>query len=68
MKEGRKYICHMRGLGRIKVLILRRQTLIGPTGYERCDPRVEVYCWSYGDGWLLLARLSKLNDTNIIKT
>ena len=56
------------GLGHIKVLILHRQTLIGPTGYERCDLCVEVYCWSYGDGWLLPARLNKLNDINIIQT
>ena len=55
-------------LGCIKVLIMHRQTLIKPTGYERCHLCVEVYCWSYSNGWLLPARLSKLNDNNVIKT
>ena len=68
MSDAILYMSHVGGLGHIKVLILHRQTLIGLAGYERCHPHVEVYCWSYGDGWLLPARLSKLNDTNIIKT
>ena len=38
---------HVGGLGHMKVLILHRQALIGPAGYERCDLHVEVYCWSY---------------------
>ena len=32
------------GLSRIDVLTLPRQTLVRPTGYERCDPCEEVYC------------------------
>ena len=62
-------ICHIRGgLSRIDVLTLPRQTLVRPTGYERCDLCEEVYYWSYGDWWLLPAVLSNLDDTKVIKT
>ena len=54
------------GLGYIDLLTLPRQTLVRPAGYKRCDPCVEVYCWSYGNWWPLLARLSNLNDTKVI--
>ena len=33
--------------------------------YERCNPHVKVYCWSYSNGWLPPAKLSKLDDTNL---
>ena len=58
----------MWGLSSIDVLTPPRQTLVGPTGYERCDPYEEVYCWSYSDWWLLPAVLSTLDDTKVIKT
>ena len=56
------------GLGRIELLTLPRQTLVRPAGYERCDPRAQVYCWSYGDWWPLPARLSNARNTNLIRT
>ena len=62
------YMSHAGGLSRIDVLTLPKQTLVGPAGYERCDPCEEVYCWSYDDWWLPLAMLSNLNDTKVTRT
>ena len=59
---------HAGGLSHIDVLTLPRQTIVGPAGYERCNPHEEVYCWSYGNWWLLPAVLSNLDDTKVIKT
>ena len=59
---------HAGGLSHIDVLTLPRQTLVGPAGYERCDPHEEVYYWSYSNWWLLPAVLSNLDGIKVIRT